>query len=49
MGLGTGSYTRMFLASYTHLHALGTPEWAPALVKQAERHKLHSIPGSSLV
>ncbi|MFW6237574.1 MAG: cobyrinate a,c-diamide synthase [Desulfosudaceae bacterium] len=23
------------LASYTHLHALGTPEWAPALVRAA--------------
>lgn len=23
------------LATYTHIHALGTPEWAPALVKKA--------------
>jgi cobyrinic acid a,c-diamide synthase len=23
------------LASYTHLHALGTPEWAPSLVRNA--------------
>jgi cobyrinic acid a,c-diamide synthase len=23
------------LATYTHLHALGAPEWAPALVRQA--------------
>ncbi len=26
---------RRVLATYTHLHALGTPSWAPALVKQA--------------
>jgi cobyrinic acid a,c-diamide synthase len=23
------------LATYTHIHALGTPEWATALVKKA--------------
>jgi cobyrinic acid a,c-diamide synthase len=27
------------LASYTHVHALGAPEWAPALVDAAVRHK----------
>lgn len=26
---------RKVLATYTHLHALATPEWAPALVRQA--------------
>lgn len=26
------------VATYTHLHALGTPEWAPALVDAARRH-----------
>lgn len=25
------------LATYTHIHALGTPQWAPALVEQARR------------
>jgi cobyrinic acid a,c-diamide synthase len=25
------------LATYTHIHALGTPQWAPALVHQARR------------
>ena len=25
------------LATYTHIHALGTPQWAPALVRQARR------------
>ncbi len=47
-GIGDGILYKNVLASYTHLHALGTPEWAPALVKQAERHKLHSIPGALL-
>jgi len=27
------------LAAYTHLHALGTPEWAPALVDKAARYQ----------
>ncbi len=32
------------LASYTHLHALGTPEWAPALVRAALRHRRPASP-----
>jgi cobyrinic acid a,c-diamide synthase len=28
------------LATYTHLHALGTPQWAPALVRQAAKYRL---------
>ena len=24
-------------AAYTHLHALGTPEWAPAVIAAAQR------------
>jgi cobyrinic acid a,c-diamide synthase len=27
------------LATYTHIHALGTPQWAPALVEQAKLFK----------
>jgi cobyrinic acid a,c-diamide synthase len=27
------------LATYTHIHALGTPQWAPALVAQARRYR----------
>jgi cobyrinic acid a,c-diamide synthase len=30
-----GLVHRNVLALYTHVHALGTPEWAPALVKRA--------------
>mgnify|MGYP001291963584 CR=1 FL=1 len=32
-----GFCDRNVLASYTHLHALGVPEWAPALVANAHR------------
>ncbi len=28
------------LATYSHIHALGTPSWAPALVRQAENFRL---------
>ncbi|MEW5993577.1 MAG: cobyrinate a,c-diamide synthase [Candidatus Zixiibacteriota bacterium] len=28
------------LAAYTHIHALGVPEWAPALVKRAREYRL---------
>ncbi len=34
-GVSVGSV----FASYTHLHALGTPEWAPALVRMARGHR----------
>jgi cobyrinic acid a,c-diamide synthase len=27
------------LASYTHIHALGTKSWAPSLVRAAERFR----------
>jgi cobyrinic acid a,c-diamide synthase len=27
------------LAGFTHLHALGTPEWAPALVEKARLYR----------
>ena len=27
------------LATYTHLHALGSPDWAPSLVRQAREHQ----------
>jgi cobyrinic acid a,c-diamide synthase len=32
---GDGIVYRNVLAAYTHLHALGAPQWAPALVEQA--------------
>jgi cobyrinic acid a,c-diamide synthase len=45
-GVGDGIVYKNVLATYTHLHALGTPEWAPALVEQAERHRLRSAQGA---
>ncbi len=33
-------YKNLF-ASYTHLHALGTPEWAEALVRSASAYRKH--------
>jgi cobyrinic acid a,c-diamide synthase len=30
---------RGVLACYTHVHALGTPEWAPSLVRAGARHR----------
>jgi len=34
------------LATYTHLHALGSPEWADSLVKQAYFHKKEGSSGA---
>ena len=41
-GLGgdrDGLVYKNVLASYTHLHALATPEWAPAMVAAALRRR----------
>jgi cobyrinic acid a,c-diamide synthase len=32
------------LATYTHIHAVGTPEWAPALVRNAIRYRKSKTP-----
>jgi cobyrinic acid a,c-diamide synthase len=34
-GKADGIVYKNVLASYTHLHALGTPEWAPAMIRSA--------------
>ncbi|HSO20451.1 MAG TPA: cobyrinate a,c-diamide synthase, partial [Desulfosarcina sp.] len=34
-----GVCTRNVLATYTHIHALGTPAWAPALVARARAYR----------
>jgi cobyrinic acid a,c-diamide synthase len=34
-----GILYRNVLATYTHIHALGTPEWAEALVRNALKYK----------
>jgi cobyrinic acid a,c-diamide synthase len=35
-----GFCRRNVLATYTHIHALGTPQWAPALVQQALKFRV---------
>jgi cobyrinic acid a,c-diamide synthase len=39
-GTRDGLVYRNVLASYTHLHALGTAAWAPSLVRSALRHRM---------
>ena len=38
-GTEDGLVYKNVLASYTHIHALGTPEWAHAIVMQAVEHR----------
>jgi cobyrinic acid a,c-diamide synthase len=38
-GKGDGIVYKNVLAAYTHLHALGTPEWSKALVKKADEYR----------
>ncbi len=42
--LRDGILYKNVLASYTHIHALGTPSWAPALVKLALSFKHKKLP-----
>ncbi len=37
-GAHDGLTHRNVLASFVHFHAAGTPEWAPALIRQARQH-----------
>ena len=37
-----GMVYKNVLATYTHVHAVGTPQWAPALVRQATSFKAQS-------
>jgi cobyrinic acid a,c-diamide synthase len=36
------------LATYTHLHALGAPDWGPALVRQAREHQRRRLTAGNL-
>jgi cobyrinic acid a,c-diamide synthase len=38
-GKEDGAVYKNVLATYTHLHALGTPEWAGSLVKKAQEYR----------
>jgi cobyrinic acid a,c-diamide synthase len=42
-GKGDGITYKNVLATYTHLHALGCPEWAQSFTKQAESYRVLSI------
>jgi cobyrinic acid a,c-diamide synthase len=50
-GLKDGIIYKNLFASYTHIHALGTPEWAGAFVSSAFQHKnriLHKYPAANI-
>lgn len=47
-GLREGLVYQNVLATYTHLHALGSPQWAPALVQRARRHRQEMRPAGSV-
>ena len=38
-GKREGMTRKNILAGFTHVHALGTPEWAPALIDAAARYR----------
>ncbi len=38
-GIRDGLCRKQILAGYTHIHALGTPEWADALILRADEHR----------
>jgi cobyrinic acid a,c-diamide synthase len=40
-----GLFYRNVLAAYTHLHAGGSPQWAPALVERARVFHLEKSGG----
>jgi len=46
-GKRDGVCRHQVLATYTHLHALGTPSWAPALVKRARTYRAQTKKGDA--
>jgi cobyrinic acid a,c-diamide synthase len=40
-GKRDGLVHKNVVAAYTHIHALGTPQWAPALVRKARAYRTH--------
>jgi cobyrinic acid a,c-diamide synthase len=47
-GRRDGFVYKNVLATYTHLHALGSPDWAPALVSQARQHQRRRLATTNL-
>jgi cobyrinic acid a,c-diamide synthase len=45
-GAHDGLIFRNVLATYTHIHALGTPSWATGMVKRAREHRMSSSRGA---
>jgi cobyrinic acid a,c-diamide synthase len=48
-GKGDGLAYKNVLAAYAHIHALGTPEWAPSMVKKAREYRNAHKPGKRVV
>ncbi len=48
-GKGDGLAYKNVLASYTHIHALGTPEWAPSVVKKAREYRKQNKSGKRVL
>lgn len=46
-GTADGLVYKNVLATYTHLHALGTPEWAPAMVRSALGYRRKKMQGAA--
>ncbi len=44
VGQREGLLHQNVLATYTHLHALGSPQWAPALVRRARGYRQEGFP-----
>ncbi len=42
-GMGDGIIYKNVVASYTHIHALATPQWAPALVRIARKYQSNMV------
>jgi cobyrinic acid a,c-diamide synthase len=46
VGKRDGICYKNVLATYTHLHALGTPAWAKAMVRNARAYRLKKQQGA---
>jgi cobyrinic acid a,c-diamide synthase len=44
-GAHDGIVYKNVLATYTHLHALGSPEWARGMVKKAREYRMTGMQG----
>jgi cobyrinic acid a,c-diamide synthase len=42
-GQGDGIMVNNVVAAYTHIHALATPEWAPAMIRKAREYRRRKV------